>query len=179
MARLPLNLLSPSLGSMVCPTRSMAMTAALTKLHPSTVLEDAVRHQNRRIHRKSAFSTVANSKYFRSSRFSTARSDSTCTRPSSTLSTLAHASLFHPSVLPSVLIAQRRSVIAKGPMPDIDVPDEDLFSFVKRHFLRFPDDELYADGPTGVIWTAKVRKGLTDAQTNKENGRKTEKQTAR
>ena len=42
----------------------------------------------------------------------------------------------------------------KSQLPDIQVPDEDFYSFVKKRFLLHPEDEVFADGLTAAAWTA-------------------------
>ena len=42
-----------------------------------------------------------------------------------------------------------------SPLPDITIPDDNLYSFMKKHLMQHPEDELFIDGVTYRIWTAK------------------------
>ena len=50
----------------------------------------------------------------------------------------------------------RRDIVISSRLPDIDIPDDDFFSFIKTGFLRHPEDELFVDGVTSRVWTGRA-----------------------
>ena len=65
------------------------------------------------------------------------------------------------------LIIPRRNVVFTSHYPEISIPDEDLYTYIKKHYLQHPNDELFVDGTTLRAWTASE---LVDAAEKSAGG---------
>ena len=50
---------------------------------------------------------------------------------------------------------QSRHLVTSSRFPDLEIPADDFFTFIKKRYMEIPEDELFVDSVTKRSWKAK------------------------